>query len=141
MKIDLVVDAGVRTFVDLTTTGDPLEPYEATLEEVAAARRLPLARSAFPIPDFGVVDDDDYDVATATIERVLEHGAVFVHCWGGIGRTGTVIGCVLIDEGMTCDEAIAQLAVLRRGSRKEHRAAPEAGVQHDLLRRRASRTR
>jgi protein-tyrosine phosphatase len=33
---------------------------------------------------------------------------VYVHCWGGIGRTGTVVGCWLIDRG-TCAARIADL--------------------------------
>lgn len=27
-------------------------------------------------------------------------GVVYVHCWGGKGRTCTVIGCRLIDGGL-----------------------------------------
>ena len=61
---------------------------------------------------------------------------MFVHCWGGIGRTGTVIGCVLADEGLDYDAIIERLASLRRGTRKEQRAAPEMPVQHDVIRRR-----
>ena len=35
------------------------------------------------------------DVLTL-IEEALVRGAVYVHCWGGIGRTGTVVGCWLV---------------------------------------------
>ena len=35
---------------------------------------------------------------------------VYVHCWGGIGRTGTVVGCWLVRHGMTGDEALAEFA-------------------------------
>ena len=64
------------------------------------------------------------------------HAARLVHCWGGIGRTGTVIGCVLADQGMEYDAVIARLASLRRGTRKEQRRTPEMTAQHDLIRRR-----
>jgi protein-tyrosine phosphatase len=74
------------------------------------------------------------------IEAGLSRGAVYVHCWGGIGRTGSVIGCVLVDEGLGCDEIIDRLTTLRHGSRKAHRRAPEMPVQHDLLRRRVRPT-
>ncbi len=63
---------------------------------------------------------------------------MYVHCWGGVGRTGTVIGCVLADEGLGYDEIIDRLETLRRGSRKANRSAPEMPVQHDLLRRRVA---
>jgi len=138
-KVDVLVDAGIRTFVDLTTPGDRLDPYRGFVAEAAAARQLDLRHIAFPIPDLGVVDDDAYDTVTAAIDEGLRRGGVFVHCWGGIGRTGTVIGCVLADEGLDYDAIIERLGVLRRGTSKAQRRAPEMPVQHDLIRRRAAK--
>jgi ADP-ribosyl-[dinitrogen reductase] hydrolase len=138
-KVDLLVDAGIRTFVDLTTPADRLEPYQPLIGEVASARGLDVRHVAFPIPDLGVVDDDEYDDVCASIEEGLRRGAVYVHCWGGIGRTGTVVGCVLADEGLAYDEVIDRLASLRASSRKGRRQAPEMQVQHDLIRRRVGR--
>ena len=137
-KVDLLVDSGVRTFVDLTTPDDHLDPYRTVVGDVAAARRLDVRHVSFPIPDLGVVDDPLYDEVTRVIEAGLRRGAVYVHCWGGIGRTGTVIGCVLADEGLTYEEIVDRLAVLRHGTRKAHRPAPEMAVQHDLIRRRVA---
>lgn len=135
-KVDVLVDAGIRTIVDLTTPAKGLAAYESVLRAVVTARQLDLRHVPFPIPDLGVVDDADYDVATTVIEEALDRGAVYVHCWGGIGRTGTIIGCVLADEGLDYDAIIERLAFLRRGTRKEMRAAPEMPGQHELIRRR-----
>jgi protein-tyrosine phosphatase len=108
----------------------------------AAARQLDVRHMSFPIPDLGVIDDDAYDAITTAIELGLARGGVYIHCWGGIGRTGTVVGCVLADEGLTYDEIVTRLAALRRGSRKENRQAPEMPAQHELIKRRvASRRR
>ena len=137
-KVDLLVDAGMRTFIDLTTSHDRLVPYEPIINSVATARQLELRHLSYPIPDLGVVDDDEYDTITTGIRHALQHGAVYVHCWGGIGRTGTVIGSMLADEGRSYDQIIEQLTMLRNGTRKQHRRAPEAPVQHELLKRRVS---
>lgn len=136
-KVDLLIDAGIRTFVDLTTPADRLDPYEPLVRAASVARNLQLDHVSFPIPDLGVVPDDDYDTVASAIDEALARGGVYVHCWGGIGRTGTVIGCVLADEGLDYDAIIDRVAALRRGSRKERRAAPEMPVQHDVIRRRA----
>ncbi len=138
----MLVDAGMRTFVDLTTPADHLAPYEPVVTALAAARQLDLRHVPFPIPDLGVVDDQAYDEVTNTIEHALERGGVYVHCWGGIGRTGTVVGCVLADDGLSYDQITDRLATLRQGTRKVHKRAPEMPVQHELIKRRvASRRR
>lgn len=136
-KLDVLIDAGMRTFVDLTTEADGLAPYAPLVEELAATRGLDLRRVRFPIPDLDVVADADYDVATRLVDEGRDRGGVYVHCWGGIGRTGTVIGCRLVDEGLTYDEVTARLDRLRAPTRKAARRAPETVGQHDLLRRRA----
>jgi len=140
-KVDVLVDAGVRTFLDLTTPADRLQPYEPLVTAVAEARRLDVRHVSFPIPDLGVVGDDRYDEVCRVIEDGRRRGVVYVHCWGGVGRTATVIGCVLADEGLSYDEIVDRLATLRKGSRKAHRRAPEMPVQHDLIRRRVAHRR
>ena len=41
--------------------------------------------------------------------RIREAGAVYVHYWGGVGRTGLVVGCWLQEHGRTPDDALAEL--------------------------------
>lgn len=59
----------------------------------------PSADLSFPIEDFGVPD-------VPTMRRILDaidhhrSDGVYVHCLGGIGRTGTVAGCWLIRHGL-----------------------------------------
>ena len=140
-KVDLLVDNAVRTFVDLTTAHE-LEPYERIVEAVGEARRLDVRRISFPIPDMNVVDDERYDEVAHVIEDGFARGAVYVHCWGGVGRTGTVIGCVLADSGLSYDEIIERITTLRVDTRKARRRSPESERQHELIRRRvASRAR
>lgn len=118
--MNLLVDAGVRTFVDLTEDGE-LAPYEPYVLAAADARRLDLRHLRHAIPDLSVVEDDRYDAIVDSIRAEADRGAVFVHCWGGIGRTGTVVGCLLVDAGAEHADAIARLAELRRGTRKAHK--------------------
>ncbi len=133
--VDVLVDAGVRTFVDLTTRrGEPAR-YDATMEAVAAARGVALERCSFPIPDMGILDDYGYDAIVDAIDDASQHGVVYVHCIEGIGRTGTVAGCLLVDDGLDGDEALERIASLRAGTRKAIAAAPQTFQQCEVVRR------
>ncbi|MGH7637433.1 MAG: protein-tyrosine phosphatase family protein, partial [Gemmatimonadaceae bacterium] len=47
------------------------------------------------------------------IDGALGQGhRVYVHCWGGVGRTGTVVGCHLVRGGAKGKEALDRLAGL-----------------------------
>lgn len=140
-RLDLLIDAGIRTFVDLTAPADGLDDYSPLLRQAADARDLALSHARYPISDFGVTTERGYDAILSAIDDGLARGAVYVHCWGGVGRTGTVIGCWLIDGGLSSTAALDRLAELRADSRMAHRAAPEAEAQRDVLRRRAQRPR
>jgi len=64
---------------------------------------------------------------------------VFVHCWGGVGRTGTVVGCWHVARGTTADEALEKIAVARLGTRKAVRESPEMPGQVDMIHEMADR--
>lgn len=139
-KVNLLVDHGIRTFVDLTTPQDGMEPYGHVVARAGERRGLDLRRVPHPIPDMGTLPVDQYDQIVSTIRNATARGGVYVHCWGGIGRTGTVVGCLLVDDGeMTADDAFARIDSLRGVTRKHRMAAPQTGVQRDVIRQRAER--
>ena len=136
-KLQTLIAAGVNSFVDLTVSGEPagggrpMIPYKALLDGLNYER--------FAIPDQGVIADDEYDKILGYIQSELYDGRmVLVHCWGGKGRTGTVVGCWLIDnEGLGYPEVIDRMQELRAGTRKAHHDVPDTPAQHRVLRRRA----
>lgn len=134
-KIGVLLDAGVRTFVDLTRPQDRLDPYEPVLARVAASKGVEVTHLSHPVPDMGIVHDDAYDAILAAIEGAAD-GVVYVHCWGGIGRTATVVGCWLVNQGHEADAALARIDELRSVTRKAHMPAPQTDAQIDVIRRR-----
>jgi protein tyrosine/serine phosphatase len=113
-------------------------PTSRHLSSVAARRDLDLHRLEFPIADLDVVNDDAYVEITDAVGQSLGRGGAYVHCWGGVGRTGTVIGCLLADQGLTHDQVLERLVALRKGTRKAARPIPETKAQRDVIRRRAA---
>ena len=127
-KVARFVEAGVTTFVDLTHRWDRMEPYEQLL--------TPQTRLHFPIVDNDVPTADEMTTILDAIDTALEHDeAVYVHCWGGHGRTGTVIGCWLVRHGATPDEAIALIHERRRALPvfRANPLSPQTRPQHAFV--------
>lgn len=72
--------------------------------------------------------------AVSTInERLAKGEGVAVHCVGGTGRTGTVIGCVLRSMGYAADDVIRYLDELNKA--RGRRGWPEAPWQAGMVKK------
>jgi ADP-ribosylglycohydrolase/predicted protein tyrosine phosphatase len=138
-RLAAFMDAGVNTFVDLTAPADGLEPYEPTLRNIAFG--INAERLSFPIKDVSITDDQHMcRILDAIDSALVANRTVYVHCWGGAGRTGTVVGCWLVRHGKSGDEALAEVMRLfhqmtpkklaRHGS-----GSPETNEQREMVRR------
>ena len=79
------------------------------------------------IADNGVTSRDEMIATLDVIDHHLRDGCnVYVHCWGGSGRTGTVVGCWLRRHGYAqSGEVIDLLRRLRaEGDRKGGTSRP-----------------
>ena len=92
-----LVNAGVDTFVCLQESYQEYgcTDYRETLRNLARKPDFPphpINFLHFPIPDFGVVEDQDMLALTNQLAELLRSGrSLYVHCYGGHGRTGTVL--------------------------------------------------
>jgi len=105
----------VLTLTERAPVGDP---------EAAGLRKLHV-----PLVDFGTPSLEDLDRCVTWIDEQLAEGrAVVVHCFAGLGRTGTVLAAWLVREGLKPEAAVAEIRRLRPGSL-------ETGGQVDAVRR------
>ena len=97
-KLARLLQAGVTFFLDLTEPGEyALKPYAPFLQERTGPSSRPLVHRRLPIPDRGTSSVPDMIHILDTLDPALYEGhTVYLHCWGGIGRTGTVVGCYLV---------------------------------------------
>lgn len=122
------LDAGITLFVDLTQAGEcGLKPYVPLLRGQAEHRRM-------PITDLSTPTAEEMTHILEAIDDALEAGqVVYVHCYGGIGRTGTVVGCYLVRHGLSGQEALTEIARLRRGTPDGWKDSPETPAQHEMV--------
>ena len=108
-RIHLFLSAGFNTFIDLTQPYE-LVPYEPFLR----MNTLQLPRPEYlqiPILDRGIPTRSTMNAILDHIDRALASGRrLYLHCWGGVGRTGTTVGCYLVRHGLTGEQAVEQIA-------------------------------
>jgi protein-tyrosine phosphatase len=133
-KLRALLDAGVRTFLDLTEHGE-LKPYDTWLAAEARAAGVEVAYHRHPVRDLDVPTSDGMRAILDVIESAITADApVYVHCWGGIGRTGTVVCCWLVERGLTGEQALGEIALLRDGIKKRQIRSPEMDGQQEFVR-------
>ena len=113
--------------VDLTHPADSLDPYERLIG--AGSTRV-----AHPIVDLGTTTIPHMTRILDDVDAALEAGgSVYVHCWGGIGRTGTVVGCWLMRHGLDGGDPLARIADLRRELPAASVPSPETSAQRAMV--------
>jgi hypothetical protein len=101
-KLTALVRCGVELVINLMEAdevnwlGKPFADYRPTLEGLARSAGRAVRCERMPIRDADVPTVAQMRAILDTVERANAEGQiVYVHCLGGIGRTGTVVGCYL----------------------------------------------
>lgn len=138
-RLEALLDVGVTYFVDLTTEDDPLDPYEQPVRDLATQRGADIRYSRRAIRDMGCPTATGMATILDEIDEAIAAGhVVYVHCWGGIGRTGTVVGCFLVRRGRDGDAALDEVArlygTMSAGKRLNFPESPQTRRQRDFVR-------
>jgi len=119
-KLDTLLAAGMRHIVCLqqaheTSRGEACIAYASALTRLAAQQQLTVTWQHFPIRDMDITDAPTMNRILDDIDAAITSGQpTYVHCYGGHGRTGTVIGCWLVRHGLTGPDALRRLKKLRQ---------------------------
>lgn len=120
---------GINAFVDLTTPEDRLASYETLLDDTK--------RFSFPIADVSIPENHQTTLAILDCidQQLLAGNNIYLHCWGGVGRTGVVVGCWLSRQGHHGENALHALTELwKRCSKSAYLRSPETQAQKDYVR-------
>lgn len=91
----------------------------------------------FPIKDRNIPNSLEcvFNLMNYIDKLKCENGRIYIHCCGGVGRTGTIIACWLVYNGMVAKDAITHLNELWKSCPKSKRRpyCPDHGCQIDFI--------
>jgi protein-tyrosine phosphatase len=87
------------------------------------------------VRDFSVPGETEMRAILDALDEALAEGhVVYLHCRGGLGRTGTVVGCYLVRHGADPDEALRRIRTALDEAGRAGHASPETAEQLALVR-------
>jgi ADP-ribosylglycohydrolase len=137
-KVQTLLAAGIRTFVNLMEeretnhAGEPFVPYDGLAKQLCPD----VSWCRHPIRDLSAPTRAGMTAILDAIDDSLATGrAAYVHCWGGVGRTGTVVACWLLRHAVATETNVLEvLASLRKQDcERGHRPSPESGAQRQFV--------
>jgi hypothetical protein len=132
-RIAPIWNAGVRTFVSLVEDderpyGKPFASYSDVLDAMTPSGAAPAACLRFGVVDGGLPSSATMRSVLDAIDLSLEAGRpLYIHCFGGMGRTATAVGCWLLRHGLASPSDVFDVITRLRQAdvTRRDRPAPE----------------
>lgn len=140
-KLTNLVRCGIRNVFNLIEENEssrypgPIIPYEDVLKEISKRESAEVACHHYPIKDRDIPSRELMIRILDHIDHCIQEGQpVYVHCLGGIGRTGTVVGCYLMRHGLADRQSVLEeIRILRIGTIHQFITSPETEIQRKFV--------
>ncbi|MHB1457325.1 MAG: ADP-ribosylglycohydrolase family protein [Armatimonadota bacterium] len=140
-KLSSILKAGIKTIICLMEEAEtdhnskPFTQYETEFCRLADDQNIDVMCIRHPIRDNSAPSRATMSDVLDSIDTSIRNGSpVFVHCWGGYGRTGAVVGCWLARHGVAQgDKVLKMIKHLRRNEQTGHKPSPQTADQYSLV--------
>ncbi len=134
-RVKALMDVGVDAIINLMEedecdyNGNPFFDYAPHLID----NKIKVYR--FPIRDMAIPSPIQMSRILAQVDDCINNNkVVYVHCWGGLGRTGTVIGCYLIKKKIADTSSVLDMIIeLKKDSGLSNFESPQTEDQRTFV--------
>ena len=140
-KLKSMIECGIRHVInlmepnELNWSGKLFVSYEEQLAFIAESMGLKVTFERMPIKDTSIPSRVEMSQILGHIDQSIQDDKpVYIHCWGGRGRTGTVAGCYLVRHGLASGENILKLIrEVRKDTEDHNQPSPETSQQCNMV--------
>jgi len=140
-KLKGLIQVGIRHVISLmepqeyNRPDDPFPPYVDHMESIAKKMGITVTFDQISIKDFSVPTERQMVRILNQIDMCIKYDKpIYLHCWGGKGRTGTVVGCYLARHGIAAgNDVIETIKKLRKNTEDCSDHSPETREQIKLV--------
>lgn len=141
VKCQSLIDTPIEYFISLMEpeetdhSGRPIKDYCPLLYRLSREAGKSVTFANFPIPDRSVPSMNMLEHILDAIDGALHREVpLYLHCWGGRGRTGTVVGSWLIRHGhATSLSVLDKLRELTEAAGDRFNPSPDTDEQRRFL--------
>lgn len=134
-KLDHLIDLNVSAVINLMEgdekdhSGNLFFNYQPYLNEHGVITHQ------FPIKDMDIPSPVQMMRILKQIDfYVKQRKVVYLHCWGGLGRTGTVVGCYLLSNGLAnANNVLDTIIKLKSQSGLVDKESPQTTAQREFI--------
>jgi protein-tyrosine phosphatase len=135
LKLNRLIELNVKAVINLMEPKERNRQGELFYDYRQYLKNKNIQTHSFPVVDLSIP-------TTQTMSSVLnliddyrsKDQLVYIHCWGGIGRTGTVVGCYLKRIGLADNYNVFEtIRSLKQYSGLANRLSPETEEQMNFV--------
>jgi protein-tyrosine phosphatase len=134
-KVRWLLTQGTNMVLDLTEAGEPgLKPYAHLLHEEADNMDKLVLYKRMPIRDFSTPSHEAMVNTLDVIDGAIADGKnIYLHCKGGLGRTGMTVGCYLVRHGLPVSDVFDMICQMRKDTPHKGSQSPETETQRRMV--------
>lgn len=134
-KLSGLVNLNIKAVINLMEAEEKNRSGELFYNYSEFLKLYKIETHRFPIRDGSITSIKRMtEILNLIDEYISKNKMVYVHCWGGVGRTGMAVGCYLKRHGIADNNNVLnQIDTLKINTPIASRMSPETIEQQDFI--------